>query len=68
MPNTNLLTGLIVVEGNLQVLDRDSLVMTDTFPHIGDATNDDWVITHSDDLTGCKVRGWQGGVVTADGL
>ena len=58
MPNTNLLTGLIVVEGNLQVFDRDSLVTTDAFPHIGDGASDDWVITHSSDLTGCEVRVW----------
>ena len=56
MPNTNL-TSLIVVEGNLQVLDRDSLVTTGAFPHIGDGTNDDWFIANLGDYIGYEVRG-----------
>ena len=55
MPNTNLLTGPIIVEGDLQALDRDSLVTIDAFPYIEDIPKDDWVITNSDDLTGWEV-------------
>ena len=49
--------GLIVIEVNLQVLDRDTLIKIGTFPHIGDGTNDDWFIANLGDYIGYEVRG-----------
>jgi len=44
-PNTNLLKGLVIVQGNIQRLDRDFLTAIITFPYIGNGT-----ITHSGDF------------------
>jgi len=66
--NANLLKVLVIIRGNPQRLDRDSLVVISAFPYVGDGTGGDWAITHSGDLIRYDVRGWQGRVATADCL
>jgi len=58
MANTNLLKGLVIVQGNPQPLDADFPSAVSAFPYIGKSTKGDRAITNSGNLSGYGVRGW----------